>query len=74
MELYRIITNNFGLSLDSVYLAASAETLDEIVKPEMKHLWGAAKVKWFPRTDTAENAAYDKRTPGKSKTKHYTSG
>jgi hypothetical protein len=26
--------------------------------------WEANKHKWFPRTDTEDNAAYDKRTPG----------
>ena len=45
-------------------MALSAETLDELVKPELKEEWNAKKHQWFPRTDSEENAAFDKRTPG----------
>ena len=45
-------------------MALSAKTLDEVVKPELKEEWNNNKHKWFPRSDTPENAAYDLRTPG----------
>ena len=45
-------------------MALAAETLDELIKPELRQEWVQTKTLWFPRTDTAENAAYDKRTPG----------
>ena len=45
-------------------MALAAETLDELIKPELRQEWVQTKSLWFPRTDTAENAAYDKRTPG----------
>jgi len=45
-------------------MALSGATLDELVKPKLKEEWLVVKRAWFPRTDTAENAAYDKRTPG----------
>ncbi len=49
---------------DSLYMALSGETLDDVVKPSMKTEWEEAKKHWFPRTNTPENRAYDKRTPG----------
>ena len=49
---------------DSLYLALSADSLDELVKPELREEWTDTKRKVFPRTDTPENTAYDKRTPG----------
>ncbi|KAL5247318.1 hypothetical protein ACHWQZ_G019257 [Mnemiopsis leidyi] len=45
-------------------MALAAETLDELVTSDLKSEWLVAKSHWFPRSDTAENAAYDKRTPG----------
>lgn len=48
-----------------MYLALSGETLDELVKPELKDEWQRIKYLWFPRVDTPENAAFDRRTPGK---------
>jgi len=45
-------------------MALSGTTLDELVKPELRDEWSNIKDQWFPRTDTAEHAAYDKRTPG----------
>ncbi len=47
-------------------MALSGESLDELVKPDMKNEWEEVKANWFPRTDTAENQAYDRRTPGKA--------
>ena len=49
---------------DSLYMAISAPTLDELVKPELKAKWDTIKHEWFPRTDTSEHAAFDRRTPG----------
>ena len=45
-------------------MALSADTLDAVVKPNMKARYQSEKHLWFPRTDTPEHAAYDKRTPG----------
>ena len=45
-------------------MVLAADTLDELVTSELKSQWDQVKLQWFPRTDTAENAAYDKRTPG----------
>ncbi len=46
-------------------MALSGDSLDALVKPGMEEEWEDVKKSWFPRTDTAENRAYDKRTPGK---------
>ena len=52
------------MDTDSAYLAISAESIDDIIKPEMQDEYESDKCDWFPRTDTAEHAKYDKRTPG----------
>ena len=46
-------------------MALSTNTLDEAVRPELFSEWLEVKKLWFPREDTIENIAYDKRTPGK---------
>jgi len=46
-------------------MALAADTLDELVTPDLQSEWLQTKLQWFPRSDTVENAAYDKRTPGK---------
>ncbi len=46
-------------------MALSGQKLDDLVKPGMEKEWEEVKRSWFPRTDTPENHAYDKRTPGK---------
>lgn len=51
---------------DSLYMAISGATLDDIVKPHLKDEWNIVKEQWFPRVDTAEHRAYDVRTPGMS--------
>ena len=43
---------------DSVYLACSAKTLEEVIKPEMREKYEEVKSDWFPSN------AYEKRTPG----------
>ena len=40
------------MDTDSAYMALSADTLDDIVKPEMKQRYEAEKHLWFHRTDT----------------------
>ena len=50
-----------------MYLALSGETLDELVKPHLQNEWHQNKHLWFPKVDTPENAAYDRRTPGTCK-------
>ena len=52
-------------------MAISAPTLDELVKPELKAEWDAIKTQWFPRADTPEHAAFDRRTPGKFNANYY---
>ena len=45
-------------------MAISAPTLDELVKPEKRAEWETIKHQWFPRTDTQEHVAFDRRKPG----------
>jgi hypothetical protein len=49
---------------DSAYIAISGESIEELVKPEMKDELENDKYNWFPRTDTTEHARYDKRKQG----------
>ena len=52
------------MDTDSAYIAISGESVESLVKPELKAEFEADKCNWFPRTDTPEHKAYDKRTPG----------
>ena len=52
------------MDIDSAYMSLARELLEELVKPEKKEEFAATKHQWFPRNDTPENAAYDKRKPG----------
>ena len=52
------------MDTDSAYMALAGESIEELVKPELRAEFAASKHLWFPRRDTPENAAYDKRTPG----------
>ena len=47
-----------------MYLALSADTIDELVKPALRDEWDQVKQNWFPRQDTPKIEAFDKRTPG----------
>ena len=49
---------------DSLYMALAGDSIEALVKPELRAAWEAEKGLWFPRTDTAVNRAYDRRTPG----------
>ena len=52
------------MDTDSAYIAISGDSVESLVKPELKAEFEADKCNWFPRTDTAEHKAYDKRKPG----------
>jgi len=52
------------MDTDSAYIALSGESIDQVVKPELREEFLIDKPNWFPRTDTPEHRAYDKRTPG----------
>jgi len=52
------------MDTDSMYIATSAENLDDVIKPEMRDQYEKERHLWFPRTDTPEHADFDKRTPG----------
>ena len=52
------------MDTDSAYIAISGESVESLVKPELKAEFEQDKCNWFPRTDTAEHKAYEKRKPG----------
>ena len=52
------------MDTDSAYIAIAGESVERLVKPELKAEFEADKFNWFPRTNTPEHKAYDKRTPG----------
>ena len=52
------------MDTDSAYIAISGDSVESLVKPGLKAEFEADKCNWFPRTDTAEHKAYDKRKPG----------
>ena len=52
------------MDTDSAYFAIAGESVESLVKPELKAEFQADKCYWFPRTDTPKHKAYDKRTPG----------
>jgi hypothetical protein len=39
------------------YIALSADTLEEVMKPDQRQVYDIVKKNWFPRTDTPEHAA-----------------
>ena len=52
------------MDTDSAYIAIAGPSVDSLVKPELRAEFQKDKFNWFPRTDTPENKAYDKQTPG----------
>jgi hypothetical protein len=48
------------MDTDTAYIAFSADTLEEVIKPNLRQLYDIGKKNWFPRTDTPEHTAYDK--------------
>lgn len=45
-------------------MAISGDTIEDVIKPEMVDQYHEEKHLWFPRSDTKEHAAYDRRKPG----------
>ena len=52
------------MDTDSFYIALAGESIEEVIKPELKDLFYKERNKWFPRKFPEEAALYDKRTPG----------
>ena len=52
------------MNTDSAYIAIAGDSVESLVNSELKAEFEADKCNWFPRTDTAEHKAFDKRTPG----------
>jgi len=52
------------MDTDSAYIGISGESLEEVIRPELREQFQEEKHLWLPRNDTPENRAYDKRTPG----------
>ena len=51
------------MDTDSAYMALT-DSFEKLIKPELQNEFELERNKWFPRTDTTENKAYDKRKPG----------
>ena len=47
----------------SAYITITGNSVESLVKPELIAEFKQDKCNWFPRTDTPERKAYDKRTP-----------
>ena len=59
--------SNFQLcemDTDSAYMALSGDSVEHLVKPELREVFEADKVNRFPRTDTPKHRAHDKWKPG----------
>ena len=52
------------MDTDSAYIAIAGQSVESLVKSELREEFEADKANWFPRTDTPEHRAYEKRTPG----------
>ena len=52
------------MDTDSAYIAIAGDSVESLVKHVLREEFHQDKCNWFPRTDTAEHKAYDKRTPG----------
>ena len=55
------------MDTDSAYIAIAGPSVESLVRSELKEEFIKDKPNWFPRTDTPEHKAYDKRTPGRFK-------
>ena len=51
------------MDTDSAYMALT-DKFENLIKPELRDEYETDKNNWFPRTDTNENQAHDKRKPG----------
>ena len=47
-----LVDPSFGMSKKTIRLALSAETLEEVIKPDLRQVYDIEKKNWFPRTDT----------------------
>jgi hypothetical protein len=61
------------MDTDSAYMSLSND-FEALIKPEMKADFEKHKNQWFPRTDTLDHKAYDKRTPGLFKVEYTGNG
>ena len=52
------------METDSAYIAIAGNSVENLVKPELRAEFERDVNNWLPRTDTAEHKAYDKRKPG----------
>ena len=52
------------MDTDSDYIAIAEQSVESLVKSELREEFKADKANWFPRTNSPEHKAYDKRTPG----------
>ena len=52
------------MDTDSAYIAIAGDSVESLMKPELKAEFEADKCDWFPRTDMPEHKAYNKRIPG----------
>lgn len=52
------------MDTDSAYIALAGESVQCLVKSELRTEFTMEQFNWFPRTDTPEHRAFDKRTPG----------
>ena len=52
------------MDTDSAYMSLAGDSLEELVKPDKRAEFAAVQHQWFPRHETLEDAAYDKRKPG----------
>ena len=56
------------MDTDSAYVALSGESVDDVIKPELRAEYEREKHAWFPCDYNDEVRAFDKRTPGLFKT------
>jgi hypothetical protein len=52
------------MDTDSAYMALSGDTIQSLIRPNMREEFERDTNNWFIRTDTNENQAYDRRKPG----------
>ena len=52
------------MDTDSDYMTIAEQSVESLVKSELREEFKADKANWFPRTNSPEHKAYDKRTPG----------
>ena len=52
------------MDTDSAYMALAGNDIKKLIKPKLREEFEKDKNNWFPRTDTNEHKAYDKRKPG----------